>query len=143
MVDEETKKKLEEKYLLLQLMDAQIKELEKELIALETQNQNIIKLKENMSSLEKVKANSKSFSAIGAGIYSESEIKDTKQVLINVGAGVFVKKNTAETSDLLTAQLTQSKDIIEKLALNLQNLSEKATEIQIEIQDMVSTKQNV
>jgi len=137
MESEDNKKKLEEKYLMLQLLDAQIKELEKELTALEVQNKNILNLKESLSSLEKSKENSGGFSAIGAGIYTESDIKDTKNVLVNVGAGVLVKKTISETSQLLNKQVKQSDEITKRLAANMQTLSEKAAELQIEIQDLV------
>ena len=137
MNNKDDKKKLEEKYLMLQLLDAQIKELEKELSALEVQSKNILNLKESLTSLEKSKENSRGFSAIGAGIYSESDIKDTKNVLVNVGAGVLVKKSVPETSKLLDKQITQSQEITKKLAANIQTLSEKAVELQMEVQDLV------
>ena len=85
----------EQKYFMLQMIDAQIKEIEKQIMELEQRSAEISSLKSSLKALGDSKNNSKSFSSLGLGIYTESEIKNTKDVLVNVGSGVLVKKSAA------------------------------------------------
>lgn len=137
MVEE---KKLEEKYIMLQLIDAQIREIEKELSTLETRNAELIKLKDSLNSLGKVKKGAKAYSPIGLGIYTESTISNTKEVLVNVGSNIIVKKDLASANELLDKQLRQSEDVILKLAQNVQTLATRAHELEREIKDLSAKK---
>jgi len=127
---------LQEKYVMLQLIDTQIKEIEKELHALENRNTELITLKASLAGLGKVKAGSKTYSPIGLGIYAQGTISDTKEVLVNVGSGVIVKKDLESAKELLNSQLRQSEEIILKLAQNLQMLAARAHEVEHEIRDL-------
>jgi len=130
------KKKLEEKYIMMQLLDAQIRELEKEMSALETKNTELIKLKDSLDSLGKVKKGAKSYSPLGLGIYTASNITNTEKVLVNVGNNIIVEKDIANAKELVDNQLKQVEDITLKLAQNVQTLAARAHELQHEIQDL-------
>lgn len=131
------KEQAEQKYVMLQLIDAQIKELEKEISALEQRAAEITSLKLSLKALAESKPNSKSFSPIGLGIYSESEIKNTKEVLVNVGADVLVKKTVTEAEEILAKQLSQLDNVTKQLTQNFTNLAGRAQDIEQDIQNLV------
>ena len=137
---EDQNKKIEEKYVLLQLLDAQIKEVEKELSALEMKNQELIKLKESFDNLSQLKEGSASYSSISPGVYVKSSIADSKNVLVNIGAGVIVKKSIPDAKAMVDMQLTQLASVTTQLAQNLQALANRANEIQKDIQELVVEK---
>ncbi len=134
---EDQKKKVEEKYILLQLLDAQIKEVEKELSGLEMKNQELIRLNESFDNLSQLKEGSASYSSISPGVYIKSSITDSKNVLVNIGAGVIVKKSIPDAKAMVDKQLTQLASITTQLAQNLQALANRANEIQKDIQELV------
>lgn len=127
-------KNLQEKYLMLQLIDAQIKEIEQELQAIKNKNAELIKLKDSLESLKDVKESSKGYSPLGLGIFVESKITNIKEVLVNVGSNIIVKKDIKSAKELLENQLSQTEEIILKLEQNIQTLSAKAQEIEKELQ---------
>jgi len=137
MTDE---KKMQEKYLMLQLIDTQVREIEKELSALENRNSELIKLKASLENLGKVKAGAKTYAPLGLGIYAQGTVSDNKEVLVNVGANVIVKKDLESAKELLSSQLHQAEDVILKLAQNLQTLAMKSQQIEQEIKNQPGVK---
>ncbi len=127
---------LQQKYMSLQLIEAQIKELQEELEKLEHRNQELMLLGQSLGDFAAGKP-SKALSSVGMGIYAESELKNTKEVLVNVGSGVLVKKPVSETKDLIQKQVDASVDILEKLTRNMQLLVQRANELQGELQELV------
>lgn len=127
---------LQEKYIMLQLLDAQIKEIENELSAIENKNAELVKLKVSLNDLGNVKKDSKSYSAIGLGIYAESSIKAVNEVLVNVGSNILVKKDIGSAGKLIDDQLKQSEEIILKLAQNLQTLALRSQQLEKEIKGL-------
>ena len=129
-------KELQEKYLMLQLLDAQIKEIEKELAALENRNAELIKLKASLESLGNIKAGAKTYAPLGLGIYSQGTVSNNNEVLVNVGSGVIINKDIKSAKELLDSQLQQSEEVILKLVQNLQTLAARAHEMEHEINDL-------
>ena len=125
---------MEQKYIILQMIDAQIKELENEIGAIEQRSFDIINLRASLKSLSAVKSNSKSFAPLGYGIFTESEVKNTNHVLVNVGSGILVKKTIAEADELLGKQIGQIDNITLQLTQNLTSLATRAQQIEQEIQ---------
>jgi len=130
-------KEAEQKYIMLQMIDAQIKELEKEIEAVEQRAFEITSLKSSLKALSESKANSKSFAPLGYGIFTESELKNTTNVLVNVGAGVLVKKTVPEADEILGKQIAQIDSVASQLTQNLTNMATRAQQIEKEIQELV------
>ncbi len=127
----------EEKYMMLQIIDAQIKDIEKELEALEQRSFELIRLKVSLDSLAKSHKDAASIAPIGLGTYAFSEIKETKEVLVNVGAGVMVRKDIPSANEMINAQLHQSDHVASQLTQNVQNLAIKAQQIESEIKALL------
>lgn len=134
----ESQEKIQQKYIMLQMIDAQIKELEKEISAIEQRAFEISNLKLSLRAMAESKPNSKSFSPLGLGIFTESEIKNTKDVLVNVGAGVMVKKTIVEAEEILGKQMAQIDNIAMQMTQNLTSLATRAQEIEQEIQGLAT-----
>ncbi len=130
-------KEVEQKYIMLQMIDAQIKELEKEVEAIEQRAFEITALKASLKALSESKANSRSFAPLGYGIFTESELKNTANVLVNVGSGVLVKKTVPEADEILGKQVAQMDSVISQLTQNLTSLATRAQQIEHEIQALV------
>lgn len=137
----ELKRNVEEKYMMLQLISGQMQEIQKEIGAMEEKANDVASLKNNLKSLAESKAGSKSFSSLGLGTYVESEIKNTENVLVNVGAGVFVKKTAKEAEEIIEKQISQLDSINMQLTQNLTMLATRAQELEGELQALAGTLQ--
>src|SRR3989344_2881752 len=109
-LNEETQKK----YMELQLLDQHIKQLQQQLM---TVNQQIVELKrvdDDLSEFEKVKENSNMFFALGPGIFAEGVIS-SKDLLLNVGSNVLVKKPVIDTKKLINVQVAELEGLMVRL----------------------------
>jgi prefoldin alpha subunit len=130
MVD---KNKLQEKYVELQLLSMQIKQLEEQLNVLDQKSQELVILRESLRRLGELKADAKSLAPIGPGIFVPGTVDPTKGVLINVGAGVIVNKSFDEAENTINTQLHQIEDITLELSNNLRAMAEQAQVTELEI----------
>ncbi|MCD4759626.1 prefoldin subunit alpha [archaeon] len=97
-----------------QLMGQQVQQIEQQVATIGMQLTELEQLKENLIELKTLK-NKKIHTPIGAGIFLESELKETNNVLLNVGANVIVKKDTDSAIKLLEGQVVELKKIQENM----------------------------
>ncbi|MCX6775141.1 MAG: prefoldin subunit alpha [DPANN group archaeon] len=127
------KNALQEKYVELQLLSMQIKQLEEQLNVLDQKSQELVILRESLRRLGELKADAKSLAPIGPGIFVPGTVDPTKGVLINVGAGVIVNKSFDEAENTINIQLHQIEDITLELSNNLRAMAEQAQVTELEI----------
>jgi prefoldin alpha subunit len=130
-------KELQEKYIQIQILQAQLEEYQKELETIAMKQTEIDALKKALSDLEEQK-NKKSFSIVGHGIFVESELKNTSDVLVNVGANVLIKKSVKDALKMLEEQQAEIVKINASLVINAQGIQSKMIELQEELQKSVS-----
>ncbi|MBS3064473.1 MAG: prefoldin subunit alpha [DPANN group archaeon] len=130
-------RELQEKYILLQMIENQMKQIEHDIQEISIKNQELIFLKSHLDKLKETKVNSKLKTQIGAGIYVDAELKNTKDVFVNVGAGVIVKKTTDEAKGMIDAQMKEAEKALEHLGRNIETLASKAQETQHELQHLM------
>ncbi|MBD3262770.1 prefoldin subunit alpha [Candidatus Woesearchaeota archaeon] len=134
------KQNMQQKQLMLQLIGAQMQEIEKEVIEIENKSKELTNLKGNLDSLKETKKSAKAFPSLGMGIFAEGNITNTKEVLVNIGSNIVVKKDIESTKKLLDNQIKQTKDISKKLTQNMQNLVLRAQGLEQEIKNSISKK---
>ena len=74
------------------------------------QTEELKKIKEDLLNLKDVK-DKKTYVPLGAGIFLESELKNTKNVVMNVGSNVLVKKDFKSANEILDKQINELKKI--------------------------------
>jgi prefoldin alpha subunit len=134
------KKALQEKYVELQLLSMQIKQVEEQLNLLDQKTMEMVNLRESLHRLHELKQNSKALVPLGQGIFTSGTIDNTNEVLLNVGSGVMVRKNTHEAEESITKQIGQLEDIILELSHSLKEFATKAQAVEAEI-DKISSKE--
>ncbi|MBS3163417.1 prefoldin subunit alpha [Candidatus Woesearchaeota archaeon] len=134
-LNEETQKK----YLELQLLDQQIKQLQQQLM---TVNQQIVELRrvdDDLSEFEKVKENSNMFFALGPGIFAEGSIS-SKDLLLNVGSNVLVKKPVIDTKKLINVQVAELEGLMVRLQEDMGAIGLRGNELQEELTELNTKK---
>ena len=88
-----SKEKLNEKYIIYQILAQNIEGLKKQLEMVEEQ---LIELKStslSMDDLEKISESNEIFLPLGSGCFGKGKITDNKKILVNAGAGVFMNED--------------------------------------------------
>ncbi len=133
---ENKEQKLQEKYLELQLIDQQIKQLQQQLAYIEEQVVELRNISEAIEELKDIKENSKIFFTLSPGILIEGKIKNKDEFLVNIGSGCVVKKTAAETKELIDNQILQLENLIARLQQDIVLMSSRGRQLQDEIAEL-------
>ena len=128
---------VQEQYVALQILDHQIKQAQKQIIAIEEQVTELESVMSAVAELASQEASSEMFVPLSSGIFVKTTLKETKQVLVNVGANVLVKKEVAQTQELLQAQMNELRDLQQQIAEQVQKFATEAQTVQEKVQSMM------
>lgn len=129
-------KEMQKRYLELQLIDHQIKQLQKQIEMIESQLVELESVSQSLGELGNVDVGTEMFVPISGGVFVKAELKDNKELIVNVGAGTAVKKTIPETLKMITDQANEIVRAREELLLQLQSIVSKARKIQEELEKM-------
>lgn len=132
------KEELQKKFLTLQILNEQAKQLQQQLILLEQQFAELSVLQESLNEIEKTKENSEILTPLGGGVFLRTKLQDNKKVLVNVGANVNLEKSVEETNILISMQIEEIKKILIQINGELQNIGLQSQLLQEEIQNISS-----
>ncbi len=110
---------LQQKYLEFQALEQEIKLLQQHLMNLNQQLLELKRLRQDLGALKQAKVGAKTFSPLGAGIYVETELKDTSKLLINTGASVLTSKTVEEAEEIVTARVNEMTKLFEQMERGL------------------------
>jgi len=93
---------------------------------IDTLNATITELSVAMDTLATVKGqgNNETLVPIGAGSFLITELKNTDEVIIGLGAGVAVRKKIDDAKDTITEQRTELEELRDKMSGDLQKITE-------------------
>ncbi len=134
-------KELQQKYLELQMLDQQIKELQKNI---ETVDNHISELESASQSIEEigeVKPGTEILVPVAGGVFARTELKDNRKFIVNVGAGTTVEKSIPDTTKMITEQITEISSTREQLLGRFQQQVSRAQQLQKEVEEMQNKHQ--
>ena len=134
---EEKEKKMQEMYMEFQMLDQNIKQLQKQLEMLTTQMMEVNATINGLEEFNKIQGEKQIFVPISSGIFARASIKDTSELLVNVGANVVITKNFASTKKLMQNQFEEMKKVQGRIVTELENMAEKAGQLEMQLQGMV------
>jgi prefoldin alpha subunit len=93
---------------------------------IESVRSSIAELTSAEETLEAVKGkeNTETFVPIGAGSFLITEIKNTDQVIMGLGAGAAAKKNVDEAKESISSQKKELEQLAEKMMGDVQKLTD-------------------
>ncbi len=135
--EEEQHKKVQQKYLELQLIDQQMKQVQKQVEAIERQAAEIDEVSQSLDDLSAGKVGSEMWVPISSGIFIKARLDDNKKLAVNVGGSTVVAKDIPSTKAMLAEQAGDIRKYQAELAVQFEKMAERAAELQHELQDMV------
>jgi len=123
---DEKKEKAQQKYAELQMIAAQMKQLQEQLEVLDNQSKDNLKIQANLEELQQVKEDTEIKAPIAPGIFIKAQIKEPGKVLVNVGGNTLVPKTTEDAKKLLETQLTDIRKVHKEITSHLGKLTQEA-----------------
>ena len=123
MIEMEDKQRLEALVNELNTYQGQAEVLQQQI---DTLNATITELSVAMDTLATVKGqdNKETLVPIGAGSFLITDLKNTDEVIIGLGAGVAVRKKIDDAKDAIIEQRTELEELRDKMSSDLQKITE-------------------
>lgn len=106
MADEiENQEKLRQKYVEIQMISEQMKQMQQQSQMLEEQAMELSLTLQGLSELERTKEEQEILVPVATGIFSKAKIGSTDNVIVNVGSNVLVQKGLAAAIEMTQERL--------------------------------------
>ncbi len=132
---------IQKKYVEYQTIEQHISKLQEQLSVINQQIENIVTLAATLQELSKAKSGAKTYSQIGPGVFVQTELKENKNVLVNVGADVVVVKTIEETKTDVEKQLSELKGVVANVTNEIEKFTLYYQNLQQEIKGMIEKKE--
>jgi len=106
---------LQQKYYEFQVLNENVQKIQQQIALVKKQIEELERVDSALANALSSNKDSKLLCPLGAGIYLKSEMKDTTEIVMGVGAGVCVTKNSEEAKEQVETQLKEMRDILSQL----------------------------
>ena len=130
---EEDKKELQRKYLQMQMLQQYLKTMEQEKSMVE---QKIIEMQTTLAALEnmqKTKEGKEMWSPLGSDCFVQSDLKQTDQVIVGVGAGFYASKPIPDAKEVLVSRQNELEKIHKEMTKEMTSLVNQLQQLQPEL----------
>ena len=124
---------LQETYYRMHFLDQQSKELQQNLTQLDQQLAEFQVTRNALAELDNIQPDTKLFVPISPGIFVKAAIKDTKEVMLNVGSGVTVEKPVSRARDMIVSQIEEIESVQKLMMQQLENVYEQISRLEQKI----------
>ena len=133
----EDQKQIQEKYMQMQLLEQQMQQIQKHLQLLENQLHELNITEQALDEIKTTKIGAEILVPMASGIFVKAELKDNKELAVNVGANTVVKKSIEEAKKLITSQVEDITNMQQNLTANFQKLTESAQMLEKELSKLI------
>ncbi len=129
-------KGVRQKYLELQIASERMRQLEQQLEAVQEKHMDLEMSRESLGELGRAEKTSM-LVPVSDGIFAKAELKDNKELIVNVGAGVCVKKSVEEAQKMLEESMEELKSASKEIIEALQRTAEQSQMLEKELGSML------
>jgi len=127
-------KELQRKYVQLQILKQQMNAFLEEKIMLDNKTNELSVTIESLKKLDEIKQGEEMWSSLGSETFVRADLKDIQKVIINIGAGVFAVKSTAEAAGILEERLGELSKFDTELVAEINKINQQITRLEPELQ---------
>ena len=137
-MEKDKEKKAQEMYVEFQVLDQNIKQLQKQLEVITQQVFELSVTSNGLEEFKKISVGKEILVPLSSGIFVKANIKDTEKLTVNVGANVAVNKDVASTKLLIQNQLQEIIKIQKQMVSELEKMTNEAAQLEMQLQSLVS-----
>lgn len=139
---QENEEKMQKLYMEFQMLDQQIKHLEKQNESLANHLMELMATSQSLEDMGNVSKGTEILVPLSSGIYAKAELKDNNSFIVNVGANIALAKDAQSTKKIIESQISEIKRLKESLMLQMHTQTQKAASLEGEIEKIASTLQD-
>ncbi|MBI2664590.1 prefoldin subunit alpha [Candidatus Woesearchaeota archaeon] len=127
---------IKQKYLQLQMTAQNVREIQQQLEAVERKGKE---LEANIDSIADLKGrkSAEMLSPISEGIFLKAQLKDERHLVVNVGAGVCVRKSAEEVRRMLQERKLELSQYAARMRKQAERGEEMMKKLELELSSMV------
>lgn len=141
MTTNTTEQELQQKYVELQLLDRQIKELQQQIQIIDEQSLDFRVGVQGLGDIEKTQKGSEILVPVSNGIFAWATLANSSEFLVSVGSNVMVVKSMAETRKLLDEKIATLSQYRDEIVLNLQQLDVHIRRLEAEVRKLMKSRE--
>lgn len=139
LTNDETQRKLQENMLVYRGLENRLDSLSKQQ---STFVSKVLEIQNTLDSIEELKKGEKDILfPLGSAAYAKGEVSETKKFIVELGAGIAVKKTIEESVSILEKRKKELQDAVETMQKDIQKTAEMMRQIEGQVQTMVSKAQ--
>jgi prefoldin alpha subunit len=137
----EEEEKLQQKYIEMKMLEEQMTEIQKHGQKVEQQIMELMGSVQSIEDFKKTNVGDEILVPISSGVFAKAELKENKELLVNVGSDTIVKKDIDSTKKLISDQVEQIRDVHTKITMQIQKMSIQASSTESELKELASKVQ--
>jgi len=130
------KEEAQQKFVEFQMLHHQVQQMQKQMQALESQAEEMDLVQQALDDLSRSEVGSEMFVTMTPGVFVKAKLEDKEKVLLNVGGGAIVEKDVPGAKKIISEQGTELRKLHEELNQQYEKLTNRAEEIQREMQKL-------
>lgn len=131
---------LQQKAAQLELLNEQVKALQREHVELSNQLVELEGTKKALAEIKKIKEGSGLLIPLGGGFFASGLLKKEDKIMVNLGADVAAKKSVVEAERIVDGTIKERTELLSKIRQELQRTSLMANRMYLEMQRAAQSK---
>jgi len=134
----EPPKEVKQRYLEMQLLQHQAKQIQSQIEALDAQANEMDAVQQALDEFSISKSGSDAFVTLTPGLFVKAKLEQTDSVLLNVGGGAVVQKSVPDAKKIIAGQNVELRKLQQELAEQLEKLTARAEKLQEELRILLT-----
>ncbi len=127
----------------MNLLQNELSSLDQQMQFIEKYIQDLNSLKNSIEELKNVKENQDFFSPLSQDIMLQAKITNTKELLVNMGGKVLVKKTIDETKDIVEEKISKTLELKEQIIQQIETILSEMDRIESQIKKSKQNQENL
>jgi prefoldin alpha subunit len=130
-------KQMQQKYMELQMLDQQMKNVQKQVEAIEQKASEVEEIQQSLDSLGATKKGTDMWVPIANGIFLKAHLAENSKLGVNVGSNIVASKDIPSTKAMLAEQAKDMRTFQADLVAEFEKMAERAAALQGELQHIL------
>jgi len=135
---QQIQQELQEKYIQFQILRQHLAAMQEERVLIESKLNELQLTIESLKKLPEITKGEEIWTTLGSGTFIQSDIKNVSHVIVDVGAGIYLKKTAKEAENLMESRYKELAKVNQELLTEVEKINNELIKIESHIQKMTA-----